>query len=184
MSCRRAASRLLTYSPGRIDPADPAWNNSRKPLAGEFTFRGKQVFLVANHFGSKGGDQALDSQYQPPTRSSETARHEQAKAVNSFVKKIRSVQKNAEVVVLGDLNDFEFSDTAKILTDGKVLSATAYSLPKNERYSYVYQGNSQILDQILVSPAVKDYNLDIVHINAEFADQNSDHDPSVIRFRP
>ncbi|MCX4551824.1 endonuclease/exonuclease/phosphatase family protein [Streptomyces sp. NBC_01500] len=180
----KSGKPALTYSPGRIDPADPAWNNSRKPLAGEFTFRGKQVFLVANHFGSKGGDQALDSQYQPPTRSSETARHEQAKAVNSFVKKIRSVQKNAEVVVLGDLNDFEFSDTAKILTDGKVLSATAYSLPKNERYSYVYQGNSQILDQILVSPAVKDYNLDIVHINAEFADQNSDHDPSVIRFRP
>lgn len=104
--------------------------------------------------------------------------------MNTFVKKIRSVQPDAEVVVLGDLNDFEFSDTAKILTDGKALSATAYSLPANERYSYVYEGNSQILDQILVSPSVRKYQLDIVHINAEFADQNSDHDPSVLRFRP
>ncbi|WP_405944871.1 endonuclease/exonuclease/phosphatase family protein [Streptomyces sp. NBC_01020] len=174
----------LTCSPGRVDPANPAWKDSRKPLAGEFTFRGRKVFLVANHFASKGGDQAIDSQYQPPARSSETARHEQAKAVNTFVRKIRSVQPDAEVVVLGDLNDFEFSGTAKILTGGKALSATAYSLPANERYSYVYEGNSQILDQILVSPSVRKYQLDIVHINAEFADQNSDHDPSVLRFRP
>ncbi|WP_405781746.1 endonuclease/exonuclease/phosphatase family protein [Streptomyces sp. NBC_00859] len=180
----RGGKAALTYSPGRVDPANAAWKDSRKPLAGEFTFHGRQVFLVANHFASKGGDQAIDSQYQPPTRSSETARHEQAKAVNTFVKKIRAVQSNAEVVVLGDLNDFEFSGTAKILTDGKALSATAYSLPANERYSYVYEGNSQILDQVLVSPSVRDYQLDIVHINAEFADQNSDHDPSVLRFRP
>ncbi|WP_328316858.1 endonuclease/exonuclease/phosphatase family protein [Streptomyces sp. NBC_00388] len=180
----RGGKAALTYSPGRVDPAGPAWKDSRKPLAGEFTFRGRKVFLVANHFSSKGGDQALDSQYQPPSRSSETARHQQAEAVNTFVKKIRSAQRDAEVVVLGDLNDFEFSDTAKILTGGKALSATAYSLPANERYSYVYQGNSQILDQILVSPSVRDYQLDIVHINAEFADQNSDHDPSVLRFRP
>ncbi|MEV8564088.1 endonuclease/exonuclease/phosphatase family protein [Streptomyces sp. NPDC051322] len=174
----------LTYSPGRIDPANAAWKNSRKPLAGEFTFRGRKVFVIANHFSSKGGDQGLDSQFQPPTRSSETARHQQAAVVNTFVKKIHAAQKNAEVVVLGDLNDFEFSDTAKLLTAGRALEATAYSLPVSERYSYVYQGNSQILDQILVSPTIKHYQLDIVHINAEFADQNSDHDPSVLRFRP
>ena len=29
----------LTVSPGRIDPANEAWKNSRKPLAGEFAFR-------------------------------------------------------------------------------------------------------------------------------------------------
>ncbi|MBT2876690.1 hypothetical protein HET66_01985, partial [Streptomyces sp. McG6] len=53
-----------------------------------------------------------------------------------------------------------------------------------ERYSYVFQGNSQILDQILVTPAVKHFHYDSVHINAEFADQNSDHDPQVLRFKP
>ncbi|MGV9573045.1 endonuclease/exonuclease/phosphatase, partial [Streptomyces nigra] len=57
----------LTVSPGRIDPANAAFANSRKPLAGEFVFRGKSVFVIANHLNSKGGDQGLTSQYQPPS---------------------------------------------------------------------------------------------------------------------
>ncbi|MFF7370966.1 endonuclease/exonuclease/phosphatase family protein [Streptomyces tricolor] len=177
----------LTVSPGRIAPADAAWKNSRKPLAGEFVFRGKTVFVIANHFNSKGGDQGLTSQYQPPVRSSETQRHAQATAVNAFVKDILSVQKNADVIALGDINDFEFSGTTKILEGGGALWSAIKSLPKSERYTYDYQGNQQVLDQILISPAIRrggDFAYDSVHINAEFHDQISDHDPQVLRFRP
>ncbi|MGW2490729.1 endonuclease/exonuclease/phosphatase family protein [Streptomyces sp. NPDC001606] len=177
----------LTASPGRIDPTNAAWKDSRKPLAGEFVFRGKTVFVIANHLNSKGGDQGLTSQYQPPTRSSEIQRHAQATEVNAFVKDILAVQKNANVVALGDMNDFEFSETAKILEgDGELWSAIK-SLPRSERYTYDYQGNEQVLDQILVSPAIRrgcDLDYDSVHVNAEFNDQISDHDPQVLRFRP
>ncbi|MGW1541764.1 endonuclease/exonuclease/phosphatase family protein [Streptomyces sp. NPDC002309] len=177
----------LTVSPGRIDPADTAWTNSRKPLAGEFVFRGETVFVIANHFNSKGGDQALTSQYQPPARSSETQRHLQATAVNTFVKQVLETQKNADVVTLGDINDFEFSDTVELLEGRGELWSAVKSLPRSERYSYVYQGNSQTLDQILISPSIRrdcDFEYDSVHINAEFHDQISDHDPQVLRFRP
>ncbi|MER5693717.1 endonuclease/exonuclease/phosphatase family protein [Streptomyces mirabilis] len=177
----------LTASPGRIDPANTAWTSSRKPLAGEFVFRGKTVFVIANHLNSKGGDQGLTAQYQPPARSSETQRHLQATAVNSFVNEILTAQKNADVLALGDMNDFEFSDTTKILEgDGELWSAIK-SLPKSERYTYDYQGNQQVLDQILVSPSIRkgcDLDYDSVHINSEFSDQISDHDPQVLRFRP
>ncbi|MET9905727.1 endonuclease/exonuclease/phosphatase family protein [Streptomyces sp. NPDC006476] len=177
----------LTASPGRIDPANDAWKSSRKPLAGEFVFRGRTVFVIANHLNSKGGDQGLTAQYQPPVRSSETQRHAQATLVNAFVKSILDVQKNADVVALGDMNDFEFSDTAKILEgDGELWSAIK-SLPKSERYTYDYQGNEQVLDQILISPSIRrdcDFEYDSVHINSEFNDQISDHDPQVLRFRP
>ncbi|MFI6487885.1 endonuclease/exonuclease/phosphatase family protein [Streptomyces sp. NPDC050564] len=177
----------LTASPGRVDPANTAWTSSRKPLAGEFVFRGRTVFVIANHLNSKGGDQGLTSQYQPPTRSSETQRHLQATAVNSFVNEILKAQKNADVITLGDMNDFEFSDTTKILEgDGELWSAIK-SLPKSERYTYDYQGNQQVLDQILVSPSIRegcDFDYDSVHINSEFSDQISDHDPQVLRFRP
>ncbi|MFJ8712893.1 endonuclease/exonuclease/phosphatase family protein [Streptomyces violaceus] len=177
----------LTLSPGRIAPADEAWKNSRKPLAGEFAFRGRTVFVIANHFNSKGGDQGLTSQYQPPSRSSETQRHQQATLVNAFVKDVLDTQKNADVVTLGDINDFEFSRTARLLEGRGELWSAIKSLPRNERYSYVYQGNSQVLDQILISPSIRrdcDFEYDSVHINAEFNDQISDHDPQVLRFRP
>ncbi|MGW1723913.1 endonuclease/exonuclease/phosphatase family protein [Streptomyces sp. NPDC002306] len=177
----------LTASPGRIDPANPAWASSRKPLAGEFVFRGRTVFVIANHFNSKGGDQGLTSQYQPVARSSETQRHQQATLVNAFVKDILDTQRDADVIALGDINDFEFSGTAKILEgDGELWSAIK-SLPRSERYTYDYQGNQQVLDQILVSPSIRrgcDFAYDSVHINSEFHDQISDHDPQVLRFEP
>ncbi|MFF3360004.1 endonuclease/exonuclease/phosphatase family protein [Streptomyces misionensis] len=176
----------LTASPGRIDPASAAWQSSRKPLVGQFVFRGKTVFVIANHLVSKGGDQPLTGQYQPVTRSSENQRHAQAVEVNAFVKDILKVQKNANVLAVGDMNDFEFSGTAQILEgDGELWSAIK-SLPAGERYTYDYQGNAQVLDQILISPAVRrdDFAYDSVHINSEFHDQISDHDPQVLRFRP
>ncbi|RII18510.1 Endonuclease/Exonuclease/phosphatase family protein [Streptomyces sp. YIM 130001] len=181
---RSKGHAALTHSPGRIDPANAAWKDSRKPLAGEFSFRGRSVFVVANHFGSKGGDEALTSHHQPPNRVSEAQRLLQATSVNTFTKKILQADRNADVLVLGDINDFEFSATTEALTDGGALRAAVTSLPRSERYSYIYQGNSQVLDQILTSPSIGRFSYDSVHINAEFAEQNSDHDPQVLRFRP
>ncbi|MFF3287695.1 endonuclease/exonuclease/phosphatase family protein [Streptomyces sp. NPDC003023] len=181
---RERGRAALTLSPGRIDPANGAWEDSRKPLAGEFTFRGRTVFVIANHFGSKGGDESLVSHHQPPNRSSEAQRLQQAQSVNTFVKDVLEADHKADVLVLGDINDFEFSRTTEALADGGVLHPAITSLPRSERYSYVYQGNSQVLDQILTSPSIRDFSYDSVHINAEFSEQNSDHDPQVLRFRP
>ncbi|MGW2940478.1 lamin tail domain-containing protein [Streptomyces sp. NPDC001226] len=156
----------LSVSPGRIDPTSDAWTSSRKPLVGEFRFRGKQVFVVGNHFNSKGGDQPVHGAFQPPTLSSETQRLAQAKEVNTFVSGVLAKDRKAQVVVLGDLNDYQFSKPLATLTAGGVLKDLINTLPVNERYSYVYDGNSQTLDHILVSPAIKKFQYQVVHINA------------------
>ncbi|MEV7403195.1 endonuclease/exonuclease/phosphatase family protein [Streptomyces sp. NPDC091267] len=173
----------LSASPGRISPANEAWSDSRKPLVGEFRFHGKPVFVVGNHFTSKGGDQPLHGRYQEPSRSSETKRVQQAAEVNTFVKSLLAVDKSAQVIALGDLNDFAFSPTMSALTASKVLKPLITTLPANEQYSYVYEGNSQTLDHILTSPGIRRLDYDVVHINAEFADQASDHDPQIVRVR-
>lgn len=171
----------LSVSPGRINPTSTAWDSSRKPLVGEFRFRGEPVFVIANHFASKGGDQPLHGRYQEPVRSSETQRVRQATEVNTFVTSLLKADRAARVVTLGDLNDFAFSPTMSALTGGKVLKPLITTLPVGEQYSYVYDGNSQTLDHILTSPAVRRFDYDVVHINAEFADQASDHDPQIVR---
>jgi predicted extracellular nuclease len=176
----------LSVSPGRIDPANTAFANSRKPLVGEFLFNGRKLFVIANHFNSKGGDDPLFGHLQPPTRSSEVQRHQQANVVNGFVKSILAADSNASVVVLGDLNDFEFSETLTLLKAGGALVDLVDTLPPSERYTYVFDGNSQVLDHILVSNALAQFaqpKVDIVHMNAEFAAQVSDHDPDVVRLR-
>ena len=176
--------RVSRPARARVDPGNAAWANSRKPLAGEFRMRGKKVFVIVNHFNSKGGDHPLLGRFQPPVRSSEVQRHAQAQVVNDFVDDILDADENANVIVLGDINDFEFSETVEILEGGGVLTSLMNTLPKAERYSYVFEGNSQVLDQILVSENLSagfPIEYDVVHVNSEFADQVSDHDPQVAR---
>ncbi|MEU4391284.1 lamin tail domain-containing protein [Kribbella sp. NPDC023855] len=174
----------LSVSPGRIDPTSDAWASSRKPLVGEFRFDGdKQLFVVANHFNSKGGDQPLTAAVQPPVRGSEVQRLKQSAEVHEFVKDLNEKSAGrARVVVLGDLNDYQFSPAIQTLTgNGTQLTTLIDTLPVAERYSYIFDGNSQVLDHIAISPAIKGYSYGVVHINAEFSDQASDHDPQIVR---
>ncbi|GAA1024415.1 endonuclease [Acrocarpospora pleiomorpha] len=174
----------LSVSPGRINPGSDAWASSRKPLVGEFLYDGdKQLFVVANHFNSKGGDFPLSAAVQPPVRGSEVQRLKQATEVRDFVQDLATKSGGAaRVVVLGDLNDYQFSPVLQTVTgNGTLLKTLIDTLPADERYSYIFDGNSQVLDHILISPAIKGYSYGVVHINAEFSDQASDHDPQIIR---
>ena len=141
------------------------------------------MIIVGNHFNSKGGDDPLFGRFQPPVRVTETQRHQQAddRRRTSPAPCWRPTR-SANLVVGGDLNDFEFSETLDILEDGGLFNLME-TLPVWERYSYVFEGNSQTLDQILVSKALKSDGpeYDSVHVNAEFFDQASDHDPQVAR---
>ena len=170
----------LTFSPGRVDPGNSAFAASRKPLAGEFLFKGDKVFVLVNHFNSKGGDQPLFGRFQPPILSSETQRVQQATVVHDFIEDILTLDPDANVIVLGDLNDFHFSTPLNVLKAG-ILEDLVESLPLAEQYTYVFEGNSQVLDHILASNRLASvpFSYDIVHVNSEFADQASDHEPEV-----
>ena len=121
----------LTVSPGRVLDAaiggEAAFELTRKSLVGEFEYRGESLFIVANHFSSKGDDRPLFGQFQPPFRLTEFEsadaggtedgwRHAQAQAINDFVDEILAVDKKAHVIVLGDIDDFDFSETVDIIT--------------------------------------------------------------------
>jgi hypothetical protein len=103
--------------------------------------------------------------------------------VTEFVKTLLARDPEAGVVVLGDLNDFDGSRPLATL-EGAGLEDLVVRLPLDDRYTYVYLGNSQVLDHILVSSVLAGgAEVDIVHLNAEFpaANRASDHDPIVVR---
>lgn len=68
-------------------------------------------------------------------------------------------------------------------------------MPKAEHYTYIYQGESEVLDHVLISPDPWDEFVAVtpVHINADYpsaldsapdtARRSSDHDPVLVRFR-
>lgn len=113
-------------------------------------FNGHHLFVIANHWNSKGGDEPLFGVNQPPTFSSEIQRNQQATVVHDFVNDILTADPN--VVVMGDLNDFQFSSAlATLMGSPAILTDMIDTLPLAERYTYVYEGNSETLDHILVS---------------------------------
>ncbi len=173
----------LSLGAGRVDPGNAAWANSRKPLVTEFTVDGTQLIVIANHFNSKGGDQPLWQPNQPPVRSSEAQRLAQAQALAAFVSGVLAINPDANIVLTGDLNDFQFAETLQPLTDAG-LTNLMNLLPAGERYTYSFEGNAQALDHMFVSRNLLDksgWAFDVVHANSEFIDQVSDHDPLLLR---
>ncbi len=184
-------SPALTLSPGRIDPTNPVWTSSRKPLVGEFVFNGKDVFVIANHFDAKLGDQSQDGRFQFPAQSSAVQRAGQAQVEHDFVNQILAIHRKADVVVVGDLNDYQFSPALSILKTGTsdgtgtpTLTDLITTLPASQQYTYDFDGVSEVLDHILVSKGISKFTYQVVHINAEFANQTSDHDPQVVDITP
>jgi predicted extracellular nuclease len=181
----------LSASPGRIAPDSPAWTASRKPLVGEFTFNGHRLLVVGCHFASKRGDGPQFGRFQPPPRPSEARRIEQARLVRAFAAQALTADPAAHVIVLGDLNDVPGSATLAALTAPEqpgALSDLVDLLPEGERYSYIFGGQSEAIDHLLVSPSLRAATqlVEAVHSNAGTASTYgppTDHDPLVAHFR-
>ncbi len=175
----------LTLNPGRIEPTNPAFYSSRRPLVVTFEYQGERLFVINNHFNSKGEDRDLFGEFQPPMLDSEFQRVQQAQVVHDFVASLLAVEPDSKVIVLGDLNDFQFSNPINTL-EGTILQNLVETLPVEERYSYNYEGNSQTLDHILITRGLQDNleSFDILHINSEFdySTHFSDHDPLIVSF--
>lgn len=128
----------------------------------------------------KAGDDGHFGQKFPVELGSEPQRVEIAKLVAKFIADVKAQNPNANIVSMGDFNDFEFSKPLKV-HEGEHMTNMVHHVPEKERYSYVYQGNSQVLDHILVSNHLVDRTkVDMLKVNADFTDKSgraSDHDP-------
>lgn len=176
---------MLSLNPGRIWPGNSAFFDSRKPIIAQFIFNGQDLYVIGNHFNSKSEDGPLYGDQQPPQRSSERQRIAQAKAVNGFVRDILDINPKALIFVVGDMNDFPWSASMKILQGG-LLDNLVLSLPENQRFTYMHEGNGQTLDQILASKALAPRlgSYEVIHINSLSLPVNasSDHDPVIAVF--
>ena len=159
----------LSLNPGRIDPDNSAFDDSRKPLVAEFEFNNQSVFIVGNHFASKRND-------------NDAQRAQQATLVGDFVDELLAEDADANVIVAGDLNDLNGSDPIEILEDSGLTNLTDV-LPSDDRYTYEFRNRLQQLDYILASQNLADdAEIDIVHVHVNFSNALSDHDPVLAQF--
>lgn len=168
----------------QTNPSNPFYN-SRLPLVGNFRSRqtNGEVQLVNVHFSSKGGSAPIFGTKQPfsmlqddpEVNGSVDDRLEQANAVASYLANSAATNR----VILGDCNEFQFNGPVQAMGNGFTIMMN--TLPSNMRYSFIFEGNAQALDQVLISDnLVAGSKFESVHCNSELSSQTSDHDPLIV----
>lgn len=170
-----------------VCPANQSPLFSRPPLQVDLQVNGLPLTVYVNHFKSKRGGEAATA----------AERLAQADHVNQLIAEKLRGDEQARLIVIGDFNDYELSPTMLRLTENGRLHNVLAQIPLEQRYSYNFSGAAQLIDAILVSPALAEalVTATIQHVNADFPDslgqdtspahllyKSTDHDLSLAIF--
>jgi len=156
------------FGPGQGDcPAGQNLLFSRPPLIVELkvlNFEEPSTFtnltVIVNHFKSKSGGE----------EETLPRRIEQAKFVRGIVDEIFAENPETNLVVIGDLNDFIDSIPLDTLTETSSLENLNSLLNREDFYSFIFNGISEFLDYILITPGLENdlISYKAIHINADY----------------
>lgn len=144
-----------------------------------------EIVLIANHWKSKNEDTST-RQFTLPRRL------EQAYFVADLLQEVEAAQPGRYLVVAGDMNDYPDSQPMAILARAGLRDLTQ-QVGTSERYTFIFQGVSQVLDYVLINNAMQLLlEAGVVHINTDYPAElagiggtllrSSDHDPLLVRF--
>jgi len=195
--------------------AEEAFLNDRPPLMlrasimDSKTNKPFEFTVVVNHMKSFLG-------YNDPKRQDgvRAKKRLQAEFLARFVQQRQAADPQEKIILIGDFNAYQFSDgivdvigtiKGKPAVKGEVLNPSedivnpdmtdlVDLINPEQRYSYRYEGNGQVLDHVLISSSLQNYvvGFDYARVNADFpeiyrndenrAERFSDHDAAVAYF--
>jgi predicted extracellular nuclease len=148
----------------------------RPPLEVDLRARGLSFTLIGNHWASQGHP--------------EVCRQDQAQFVHDEAASIEAA--GGQVMVIGDLNDFEDSAalTQNMVSPGATLKNLWSEAPADNRYSFQFDGQLQTLDHIFVTDGLHAGVEDVryVHFDNDYYERDetrhaagvSDHDTPLV----
>lgn len=147
----------------------------RPPLAIDITTEsGQAMTVITNHFASKSSPQSC--------------REAQGRFLADEVARIEATGR--DVVVNGDINDFETEGGPRELQTGTTLTNLWDRAPEQERYSFQFQARLQTLDHTFITDGLEDEyrGFRYAHLGTDYYDRNlrtdghkaSDHDAMVL----
>ncbi len=188
--------------------------NDRPPLILDAEYLGSAVpfpftFMVVHQRSLNGIDDPLDG------NRVRLKRFEQALFVANQVQALQDADPDIHLVVAGDFNAFEFTDgfvdvlgqvTGNLDPLGALVPGTdvvdpdltnqILSLSEEERYTFIFEGNAQVLDHFLTSSALDPFvtGIEVPRANSDADDvfeddptvslRSSDHDGVVLYVQP
>ncbi len=158
---------------------------SRPPLLIELQLgngSSQPLYVINNHFTSLSGGE----------KTTEPRRNAQAAWNLEIALDLLDENPLAYLAIIGDLNSYPDSLPLKTIESGGFRNLIE-DLESGERYTYIYQGNSQVLDHILVNGSLDALlvEVQVLHNQADFTlpfsgddspQHKSDHDPVLAIF--
>ena len=135
-------------------------SGSRKPLYVKIKYNpsGEIYHLINVHNKSKSGDSSPWGSLQPPVQFSLPQRIEQTTYIKNWI--LNNLNKTTDnIIISGDFNDYEWSDSLKILDDNtsnRFMKNLVNDIPENARYSFYFNGTYHAIDQMIVSDKIYD----------------------------
>ncbi|MDP5238981.1 ExeM/NucH family extracellular endonuclease [Uliginosibacterium sp. 31-16] len=176
----------------------------RPPVAQRFAAQSNNggFWMVVNHLKSKGScpSAASDPDQDYGQGCWNASRTLQAAALKDWVATLASSSGEADMLMMGDFNSYLNEDPIKAL-EAAGHEELLKRLPADQRYTYVYSGESGVLDHAFASSSLKSQvsGVTVWHINAEeplvldynteyktddryaaTAYRSSDHDPVLV----
>lgn len=164
----------------------PEGLTSRPPLLIQLQIDTSQgpltLYVLNNHFTSMSAGEI----------ATEPRRTAQAAWNVTILNQIRATEPDASIAVIGDLNSYYHSLPLDTLREAGMMDVLD-RLPEDQRYTYIYQGESQALDHIMLTGSFAQQlnSVDVLHLDADFPppipgdtspEHKSDHDPLVATF--
>ncbi|MDA7418016.1 ExeM/NucH family extracellular endonuclease [Xenophilus arseniciresistens] len=170
----------ILYKPARVqrvgglvfptgtDLTDYVAPSGRPPLAQRFAVVGNNggFWFVVNHFKSKGSCPSTGDVDQGQGCFN-LARTQQATALSSFVDKLKA-QGESDVLMMGDFNSYLLEDPTRVF-EAAGHESLLKRLPANDRYTYVFGGETGSLDHAYASASLAGQvsGVGVWHINAD-----------------
>lgn len=162
-----------------------AFAGTRDPLQATFSLNGRSFTVINNHLTSRFGSTPVFGAVQPFVQAGEAEREAQVGTLNDYVDGLLAEDRHARIVVLGDLNTFEFTDDLRRILPGgsakrcghhrrddgeddddddrrhdgrrggRILFNLVERLRDDNVYTFNFEGNSQALDHVFVTKSLR-----------------------------
>jgi predicted extracellular nuclease len=148
---------LEHYRIGLPEETD-AFANSRKPLYVKLKYNptGQIYHLINVHNKSKSGDSSPWGSLQPYVQFTLEQRIKQTTYIKNWI--TNNLNKSIDnIVISGDFNDYEWSDSVKVLDDNtsnRFMKNLVNDIPEEIRYSFYFNGSYHAIDQMIVSEPI------------------------------
>lgn len=199
----RAYQLAGTAVAAAFGPQSP--NPGREPLVGEFRLNGRVLTIVNNHFKSNYIPEEFTAETQQRLAVNLAQRVAQARVVRELANSVLAADPQALLLVTGDLNTSRRGGPEEAVAEPlHVLAGRPSEIPLTSllplkrdihEYTFIWEGQNEILDHMLVSPALLALfaGVDVLHFNAQYSEaawldgetavRSSDHDPLEARFQ-